>query len=152
MNAENGDYYSYEFPSTLTGTVSVIFNNGSGVQYPGSGQAGLTMSNTAKKLFKKGALQALPESTPTLKVSLKATYDQLAVGQPITLKAAASNASGTVKYTFLANDGTTIRAAGTSNTVQCGNIIIEGGTIIATSINNSWNYGRMLKMVYTEPV
>ena len=116
MNAENGDYYSYEFPSTLTGTVSVIFNNGSGVQYPGSGQAGLTMSNTAKKLFKKGALQALPESTPTLKVSLKATYDQLAVGQPITLKAAASNASGTVKYTFLANDGTTIRAAGTSNT------------------------------------
>ena len=116
MNAENGDYYSYEFPSTLTGTVSVIFSNGSGVQYPGSGQAGLTMSNTAKKLFKSGALEDLPESTPTLKVTLKATYDSLAVGQPITLKATASNASGTVKYTFLANDGTTIRAAGTSNT------------------------------------
>ena len=116
MNAENGDYYSYEFPSTLTGTVSVIFSNGSGVQYPGSDQAGLTMSNTAKKLFKSGVLEDLPESTPTLKVSLKATYDSLAVGQPITLKATASNASGTVKYTFLANDGTTIRSAGTSNT------------------------------------
>ena len=34
-----------------------------------------------------------------------------------------------------------IGTAGTSNTVQCGNIIIEGGTIIATSINNSENYG-----------
>ena len=127
MSQDVGDYFSYEFPSTLSGTVYVIFNNNAGVQYPSG--AGLTMASTAKKLFTNNALTALPASRPALKVSYKLSGSELAVGQPVTITATAANASGTVKYAFLCNDGTTIRAAGTSNTctwtpTKAGKVII----------------------------
>ena len=116
MTQENGEFYSYEFPSTMTGTVYVIFNNNSGVQYPSG--TGLTMANTAKKLFKDNKLTDLPESKPALKVSFKVSASTLAAGQQATITATAQNATGTVKYTFLCNDGTTLQAASTSNTCK----------------------------------
>lgn len=114
MTQEQGEFYSYEFPSNMTGTVYVIFNNNSGVQYPSG--TGLTMASTEKKLFKDNKLSELPASKPALKVSFKVSAAKVAVGTPATITATATNADGTVRYTFLCNDGTTIRAAGTSNT------------------------------------
>ena len=161
MTPEQGEYYSYELPSTLTGTVSVIFNNNSGIQYPGSGQPGLTMKNTDKKLFKSNTLTDLPESVPTLKVSLKASAQKAAVDQKVTLTASASNGSGTVKYTFLANDGTTIRAAGTSNSctwtpTKAGSYILavkaEDSSHSVTAVTNVTVIGEGSELVSTSSI
>ncbi len=114
MNEEANDYWSYEFPSKFTGSLSIIFSNGSGVQYP-SGK-GLDASVNDKKLFKGTTLQELPASAKSLSVSLKSSAAKVGIGQNVTLTAAPSNANGTVKYTFLLNDGTTLKAASTANT------------------------------------
>ncbi len=113
MTLENGDYWSYEYPSKLSGDINIIFNNGSGIQYP-SGK-GLDTNTSEKKLFKGTALTDLPASQATLSVKLSASTAKPGVGQAVTLTANASNAKGTVKYTFLVNDGTTLASAGTSN-------------------------------------
>ena len=113
MSQEQNDYWSYEFPSKFTGSVNIIFNNGSGVQYPSG--TGLAQSATAKKLFKDQKLVDLPASVKTLSVDLTPSVTKASVGQTVTLKAAAANANGTVKYTFLLNDGTTLKAASTAN-------------------------------------
>ena len=114
MTQENGDYWTYEIPSTLTGTVYVIFNNGSGVQYP-SGE-GLKMNATDKKLFVSTALEDLPAATKHLSIAFTASPTTVSLGSSVTLKATPSNNNGTVKYTFIASDGTTIQKASTSNT------------------------------------
>ena len=113
MTEESGDYWSYLIPSTLTGNVYVIFNNGSGVQYP-TGE-GLKMLSTEKKLFVSKELTDLPESTKTLSINFTATPEKVALGKSVTLKATPSNSQGTVKYSFIASDGTTIKASSTSN-------------------------------------
>ena len=116
MTEENGDYWSYEIPSTLSGTVYVIFNNGSGVQYP-SGE-GLKMDASEKKLFVSNALTDLPKSTESLSISFTATPSTVSLGNSVTLKAVPSNNKGTVKYSFIASDGTVISSSSTSNTCQ----------------------------------
>lgn len=113
MTEEQNDYWSYEFPSKFTDTVQIIFNNGSGVQYPNG--AGLSQSVSAKKLFKDQKLVDLPASVKTLSVKLTPSVTTAAIGQTVTLQAAAANANGTVKYTFLLNDGTTLQTASTTN-------------------------------------
>ncbi len=114
MSEEHNDYWSYEFPSKFTGNVNIIFNNSSGVQYPSG--TGLAQKATDKKLFKDQKLVDLPASVKTLAVSLNASSAKPAIGQNVTLTANASHANGTVKYTFLCSDGTTIKAASTSST------------------------------------
>ncbi len=116
MSEEQNGFWSYEFTPTLTGTVNVIFSNGSGTQVPGSGQAGLTMAATDKKLFTGGALTVLPETVKTLTLTLKSSAQTAALGQTITLTAAGSNNTGTVKYTYMVNDGTTLKSAVTDTT------------------------------------
>lgn len=116
MNDEGTGFFTYEFPETLTGTVKVIFSNGSGVQIPSSGQPGLSMKATDKKLFKNDKLNELPASVKSLSVSLTSSAAKPGIGQQVTLTAAAQNASGTVSYTFMLNDGTTLQAASTSKT------------------------------------
>lgn len=115
MNEEQGSYWSYEFPSKFTGSVRVIFNNGSGVQYPSG--TGLLQDVSDKKLFKDKTLVDLPASVKTLSVVLKPSVTKAAVGQSVTLAATPANQNGTVKYTFMVNDGSTLQSAGTSNTV-----------------------------------
>ncbi len=108
MTEVNGNYFTYEIPSSLTGTVYVIFNNGSGIQYP-TGQ-GLEMLSTEKKLFVENKLIDLPESQPQLSVSLKASAQSCNLGDSITFTASATNASGSVKYTFSLADGTIVQS------------------------------------------
>lgn len=118
MNDEGTGYWTYEFPTNLSGTVKVIFSNGAGVQIPGSGQPGLPMSSTDKKLFRNDKLNVLPASVKTLSVSLAASSKSVKANQAVTLTATAKNAKGTVNYTFLLNDGTTLKASSTSNTCK----------------------------------
>lgn len=113
MSEEQNDYWSYEFPSKFTGSVNIIFNNGSGVQYPSG--TGLAQSASDKKLFTNQKLVDLPASVKSLSVTLTPSVTKAAVGQTVTLNAAAANANGTAKYTFLLNDGTTLKAASTAN-------------------------------------
>jgi|GEM_PF-6775544 len=114
MSEEQNDYWTYEFPSKFTGNVNVIFNNGSGVQYPTG--TGLAQSSSAKKLFKDQKLIDLPASVKSLTVGLKSSVTTAAIGQQVTLTATTANSSGTVYYTFLCNDGNTVKATSTSNT------------------------------------
>ena len=114
MAQENGDYWSYEYPDKFSGDIRIIFNNGSGTQYP-SGQ-GLLTKKTDKKLFKGTTLTDLPASQATLSVKLSSSVQNPGVGQSVTLTAKASNVKGTAKYTFMVNDGTTLASASTSNT------------------------------------
>lgn len=116
MTPEMGDYFSYEYPSTLSGTINIIFNDGGGTQYPGSGKPGISVSSTGKKLFKSDTLVDLPTSVPSLKVTLKASASKVGVGQPITLTATSANASGAVKYTFRVNSGYTVHDASATST------------------------------------
>ncbi len=116
MTEESGNYWSYEIPSSLTGTVYVIFNNGSGVQYP-SGE-GLKMDASEKKLFTANALTTLPESSKSLSVVFTASPEKVSIGNSVTLKATPANNNGTVKYTFIASDGTTIQSSSTSSTCK----------------------------------
>ena len=113
MTDEGGDFWSYEIPSTLSGNIRVIFNDGSGTQYP-SGQ-GLQMASTDKKLFTNNALTALPASEPGLSLKLTPSSSKVGVGQSVTFTAKATSNSGTVKYAFTTSDGKT-QAASTSNT------------------------------------
>ncbi len=115
MNKENGDFWSYEYPAQFKNTVKIIFNNNSGVQIPEASAPGYTTSCDKKSLF-KNLLTDLPASEKGLSVTLTASASKPAVGEKVTLKASVSNAKGTVSYTFIANDGTTIKAASTSNT------------------------------------
>ncbi|MGN1457237.1 MAG: alpha-amylase family glycosyl hydrolase, partial [Acutalibacteraceae bacterium] len=111
MTEVDGDYYTYEIPSDFTGTVNVIFSNGSGTQIPGANQPGLEMAVTDKKLFVGGALTDLPE-TPVdeLKVSLSSSSSSVEVGDTVTLTATATNNNGGVTYQFSSSDGTVIRS------------------------------------------
>ncbi len=118
MTEVDGDYFTYEFPSTLSGNVYVIFNDGSGIQYPGSGAAGLAMKTTEKKLFVEKELIDLPESPVSkLSVSLSATPSSVTVGSSVVLSATAKDNTGNVKYTFKTSTGETIKSASTSDTV-----------------------------------
>ena len=114
MTEVEGDYFTYEIPSTFTDTVYVIFNNGSGVQYP-TGE-GLTMLATDKKLFIDNTLIDLPENEETLEVNLGATAIECFLGDSITFTASVSNSQGTVKYKFETTDGDVIQSSSTSNT------------------------------------
>ena len=136
MDEEINDYWTYEFPATLTGTVKVIFNDGSGLQFPGSGQAGLSMKNTEKMLCTGGALTELPESVATLSATLSASATTTVIGTPVKLTATAKDGSGTVKYTFLCNDGSTIQSASTNNTCSW-TPSKEGTYILAVKVQDS---------------
>ena len=116
MNNEGTGFWIYTFPSDLGSTVNVIFSNGSGVQIPGAGQPGLAMASKDKKLFRNDKLNALPASVKTMSVTLAASTKTPAVNQAVKLTASALNAKGTVNYTFLLNDGTTLKASSASNT------------------------------------
>ena len=129
MNDEGTGFFTYEFPSTLTGTVKVIFSNGSGVPIPASGQPGLAMNSTDKKLFKNDKLNELPASVKSLSVKLTPSTTNPGIGQTVTFTASAQNVSGTANYTFLLNDGTTLKASSTSNT--CTWTPSKAGTYIA---------------------
>ena len=113
MTDEGGDFWTYEFPSKFTGNVQIIFNNGSGVQYPTG--SGLSMKATEKKLFTNGALGTLPSSSSSLSLTLTPSATKVGVNQTVTFTAKAANNSGTVKYSFTTSDGKT-KAASTSNT------------------------------------
>ena len=110
---DEGDFWTYEFPSKFTGDVRVIFNNNSGVQYPTG--AGLLMKATDKKLFTNGALGVLPESTGSLTLTLTPSASKVGVNQLVTFTAKATSNTGTVKYAFTTSDGKT-KSASTSNT------------------------------------
>ena len=115
MAREQGDYWSYEIPSNLTGTVKVIFNNNnSGAQFPNG--AGLSMSSTSKMLLKDETvgLEPLPAPVKVMSAELSTSTTKAAVGQSVTLKMTVSNTSSPVRYTFLLNDGTTLQNS-TSN-------------------------------------
>ena len=116
MTDEGGDFWSYEIPQTLGSNVFVIFNNSEGTQYP-TGE-GLSMLKTEKKLFVNNALTDLPAGSNALELSLKASSTTVSAGQAVKLTATAKNADGTVKYSFIASDGTTIQSAGTASTVN----------------------------------
>ncbi len=110
MTEVDGDYFTYEFPSTFSGTVYVIFSNGSGTQIPGSGQAGLKMLTTDKKLFVDGSLTVLPENEDTdISVTISASRTSVNVGESVYLTAKASNATGSVDYQFALSDGTILQ-------------------------------------------
>ncbi|MGN0470784.1 MAG: alpha-amylase family glycosyl hydrolase, partial [Acutalibacteraceae bacterium] len=113
MTEVDGNYYTYEFPSNLSGQLYVIFNNGSGVQYP-TGD-GLKMLSTEKKLFLDKELVDLPE-TPVgeLKVSLSSSASSIELGDTVTLTAAATNNDGAVTYEFTSADGTVIKSYSSS--------------------------------------
>ncbi len=113
MTDEGSGFWTYEFPSKFTGNVQVIFNNNSGVQYPTG--AGLSMKATDKKLFANSSLEALPESSPKLTLTLTPSSKTVAANTAVTFTAKASNNSGTVKYAFTTSDGKT-QAASTKNT------------------------------------
>ncbi len=135
MNNEGGDYWSYEYPDKFTGTVKLIFNNDSGVQVPDSGAPGFEVSASRKILFKQ-TISDLPASVKSLSVKLTPSVTKAVAGQTVKLTAAASNAKGTVKYTFMVNDGTTIKSASTSN--SCTWTPAKAGTyILAVKANDS---------------
>ena len=94
-------YWKYELDSKFSssGTVRVIFSDQGNNQNPASQQPGYAMGVTEKKLY-EGSWKDLPEPTNKLSVALSATPSTVAVGQSVTLKATASNASGTVTYSF----------------------------------------------------
>ena len=160
---DEGDFWTYEFPSKFTGNVQVIFNNNSGVQYPTG--SGLSMKATDKKLFTNGALGVLPESTGSLTLTLTPSASKVGVNQSVTFTAKATSNSGTVKYSFTTSDGKT-QAASTSNkftwtptktgtytiavngvdnnsditavtkvTVTSGSVLVNNSTLSAVSIN-----------------
>ncbi|MGN0537991.1 MAG: alpha-amylase family glycosyl hydrolase [Acutalibacteraceae bacterium] len=108
MTEVDGDFFTYEFPSTLSGTVYVIFNDGSGTQFP-TGE-GLEMLTTDKKLFVDGALTDLPQGGDTdISVTLSASAISINVGESTTLTAKASDATGSVSYQFALSDGTVLQ-------------------------------------------
>lgn len=115
MTDVGGGYWTYKIPETFSGTVYVIFNNNSGVQYP-SGE-GLTMQVTEKKLFTNKVLTDLPASSKSLKVTLTPSVVKAGINQAVKLTAKVSDASGTVKYTFLTSDGQALQTSGTANSV-----------------------------------
>ena len=115
MNKESGDFWSYEYPDQFKGTVKIIFSNNSGAQMPSASAPGYETQYNKKYLF-KSVISYLPASEKGLAVTLSASTSKPAVNQAVTLKATASNAKGTVSYTFIANDGTTIKSASASNT------------------------------------
>ncbi len=117
MTEEDGNYFSYEFPDKFTGTVYVIFSNGSGVQYPGSGAAGLRMLASEKKLFVSNALEDLPDNpVKKLSVKLSASPTSVELGKSVVLTATATDNTGDVSYTFTTSDGTVIKSASSSST------------------------------------
>ena len=115
MTDEGGDFWSYEIPQTLGSNVYVIFNDGNGTQYPTG--TGLSMLKTEKKLFVSQTLTDLPEGGDGLELSLSPATATVAAGQSVKLTATAKNADGTVKYSFIVSDGTTLQSAGTSSSV-----------------------------------
>lgn len=48
MTEVDGDYWTYELPDKFSGTVNVIFSDGSGTQLPGANKPGLEMAATEK--------------------------------------------------------------------------------------------------------
>ncbi len=136
MNQEMSNYWSYEYPSKLSGNIMVIFNNGSGAQYPGSGQPGLQVDSSKQKLFDGKTMKDLPKSVAALTVSLKPSTTKPGKGQAVTLKANTANANGTVKYTFMVNDGTVLQSAGTSNSCTW-TPSKEGNYIVAVKAQDS---------------
>ena len=116
MTPANGNFYTYEIPETLSGNVYVIFNNGDGSQYPRG--EGLTMAATDKKLFRDEdtGFEELPAPKKVLGATLTANKTTAAVGEAVTLKAVPENADGTVKYSYLSNDGQTINSTSATAT------------------------------------
>ena len=105
MTEVDGDYWTYELPDKFSGTVNVIFSDGSGTQLPGANKPGLEMAATEKKLFVDGNLIDLPE-TPAgeLKVSLSSSASSIDLGNSVTLSASSTGENGSVTYQFSAND------------------------------------------------
>ncbi|MCI5655158.1 MAG: alpha-amylase family glycosyl hydrolase [Candidatus Pseudoruminococcus sp.] len=101
MTEVDGDYWTYELPDKFSGTVNIIFSNGSGTQLPGANQPGLEMAATEKKLFIDGNLIDLPE-TPAgeLKVSLSSSASSIDLGNEIKLTANSTGGNGSVTYQF----------------------------------------------------
>ena len=116
MTEVDGDYWTYELPDKFSGTVNVIFSDGSGTQLPGANKPGLEMAATEKKLFVDGNLIDLPE-TPAgeLKVSLSSSASSIDLGNSVTLSASSTGENGSVTYQFSANDEV-IQAYGSAKT------------------------------------
>ena len=127
MTEVDGNYYTYEIPSNLSGQLYVIFNNGSGVQYP-TGE-GLAMLSTEKKLFVDNKLIDLPESS-SLSVRLSASKSTIDVGDTVTLTATATDNDGSVEYQFSSSDGTVIKSY--SSASSCIWTPTEAGTYTIT--------------------
>ena len=105
-------YWKYNLDSKFSGSnIRVIFNNGSD-QIPASQQPGYQMSSSDKKLYEGGNWKDLP--VPSITVSLSASPTKVTVGEPVTLTANATGASGTVNYTF--SDGSNTIQSSTNNT------------------------------------
>ena len=136
MTPANGNFYTYEIPETLSGNVYVIFNNGDGSQYPRG--EGLTMAATDKKLFRDEdtGFEELPAPKKVLGATLTANKTTAAVGEAVTLKAVPENADGTVKYSYLSNDGQTINSTSATATWTPTK---EGEYIIAVNVADSSN-------------
>ena len=130
MTEVEGDYWTYELPSKFTGTVNVIFSNGSGTQIPGASKPGLEMSATDKKLFVNDALIDLPESPiDELRASLSSSAASIELGKSATFTANSTGGNGSVTYQFSANNDV-IQAYGSAKT--CTWTPTKAGTYVIT--------------------
>ena len=116
MTDEGNGYFSYLIPDTFSGTVSVIFNDGGGSQYPRGD--GLPMEATSKMLFESEdtELVTLPVSTGLLEATLTPSATTVGLGKTVNLTTAVANADGTVSYSYAVSDGQTISSTSSTAT------------------------------------
>ena len=127
-------YWKYNLDSKFASSsnVQVIFNNGS-EQIPAAQQPGYKMSGTDKKLYESSTWKDLPVSN--LKVTLDSSVSSVTVGEPVTLTATATGASGTVNYTF--SDGSNTIQSSTKNTAAWTPVAAGTYTITVTAKDSS---------------
>ena len=138
MTEVEGNYWTYNFPESLSGDINVIFNNNSGVQYPGAGAPGLAMKADETKLFTDNALTELPPGTKPMKVNVTLSSDRVAPGEKVKIITEIQNSKGNTVFNCHFTDGTSSvskDSAGTSYEISH-TFSKKGKYIIAVNIKD----------------